>query len=84
MDNLQNLLSSISHKTGFEASYCSAFSEQKKRPYDVIMDRNDKRPVVRLASPSINVLDYSRSLGMEIKCCSSLIIITFISYMILN
>jgi len=87
MDNLEKLLSSISHKTGFEASYCSAFSEQKfKRPYDVIMDRNDKRPVVRLASPSINVLDYSRSLGMEIKSCNSLLILTttFISYIILR
>ena len=82
MDNLENLLSSISHKTGFEASFCSAFSEQKKRPYDVIMDRNDKRPVVRLASPSINVLDYSKSLGMEIKSCSLLIFTTFISYII--
>ena len=32
MDNLEKLLSTLSHKTGFEADYCSVFSEERKRP----------------------------------------------------
>ena len=46
---------SLQHKTGFEANYCKAFSNKRKRPE--IMDRQDDQPV-RLASPSVNVLDY--------------------------
>ena len=45
----------LQHKTGFEANYCKAFSNKRKRPE--MMDRQDDQPV-RLASPSINVLDY--------------------------
>lgn len=60
LDNLEKLLAGLKHKTGFEANYCKAFSNKRKRPE--IMDRQDDQPV-RLASPSVNVLDYSKRRG---------------------
>ena len=55
LDNLEKLLANLEHKTGYEPSYCKAFNA-KRRPD--LMDLNENQPT-RLASPSINVLDYS-------------------------
>jgi len=60
LDNLEKLLAGLKHKTGFETSYCKAFSNRRKRPE--MMDRMDNQPV-KLASPSVNVLDYSKRRG---------------------
>merc|ERR1711997_1065599 len=57
LDNLEKLLAGLKHKTGFETNYCKAFNNKRKRPE--MMDRMDDQPV-RLASPSVNVLDYSK------------------------
>ena len=54
LDNLEKLLGNLESKTGYEASYCKAFNI-RRRPS---MDINENQPT-RLASPSINVLDYS-------------------------
>ena len=56
LDTLEKLLSNLKHKTGYEPGYCKAFNA-KRRPD--LMDRNLDQPT-RLASPSINVLDYSK------------------------
>lgn len=55
LDNLEKLLANLEDKTGYEASYCKAFNI-RRRPD--LMDINENQPT-RLASPSINVLDYS-------------------------
>ena len=73
MDNLESLLSSLRHKTGFEPNYCSVFSEERQRPH-VFMEKNEDQPVVRLASPSINVLDYSRRNSGKVVQSSVLVI----------
>ena len=73
MDDLAGLFcnmykETVFEKTGFEASFCKSFNNKRKRP--VIMDRVDDQPV-RLASPSYNVLDYSkrnsRGTGMQVQ-----------------
>ena len=56
LDNLEKLLGNLKHKTGYEPGYCKAFNA-KRRPD--LMDLNEDQPT-RLASPSINVLDYSK------------------------
>ena len=50
------------HKTGFEPDYCRVFENKRTRP--VVINRNENQPV-RLASPSINVLDYSNRRGLQ-------------------
>jgi len=60
LENMEKLLAGLKHKTGFEANYCKAFSNKRKRPE--MMDRRHDQPV-RLASPSVNVLDYSNRRG---------------------
>lgn len=60
LDNMETLLANLEHKTGFESTYCQIFNKRRTssatRP-----DYIDKNQPVRLASPSINILDFSNN-----------------------